>query len=353
MNEFELKSAAYYYYNLLNKNEQTIYRSLLQALLCADSTANLPFPTEQQVVKKIIQFILNDRPDIFWSKYRYEYHTRNNLVVSVLFKYRMQESEIDILKTKIINSYFFRELDYLITSKTTDFEKALITYEYIIKHADYDLLALSDFADSYDYAYNIDGVITKSKAVCAGYAKTFQYFMNRHNIYCTLVAGETSRGRHAWNLINLDGNYYYIDTTWGDPVFANNTQKQPDYISYDFFCITTEDLKKSHNVILDYSMPLCSATKYNYFNYFNMTSDYFSVNNVVSHVLSAYKKGSKEVTIKYTSRVAYLTAKRELFDNNEIFNVLAIAKQTAVNINSSRVSYSLHDDENIIKFKIR
>lgn len=350
---FELEKSAYYYFNMLNSNEKKIYNALFQALMKVAPSVSLPFSVKKETVEKTLQFVIYDRPDIFWFTGSYTMTSSNNLVKSVSFDYRMSKSEVDVLKNRLLNSVFFKRMDALILSKKTVFEKALVAYEYIIKNADYDRVAAEySSVRKYDYAYNIDGIIMNSKAVCAGYSKTFQYFMNRHRIYCTFVAGSTKRGRHAWNLINIAGSYYYIDTTWGDPVFANNSNKSSDYISYDFFCITTNDLKKSHAANIDYKMPLCTDTRCNYYRYFNLISDTFSVYDVVSRLISAYRNGKNEAEIKYSSNSEYFIAKRELFDNEKIFDVLSKAKQTVTKINDRQVNYSTNDDRNTIKIKL-
>lgn len=351
MIKFDLNKSAYYYYEFLNKTEREIYKTILQALINVKPNATLPFSVSKDIIEKTVKFIAYDRPDVFWFAGGYTMTLSNGLVKSVSFEYRMNKSEIEVTKNKLVNSRFFKELDKLIRSKNNAFEKALVAYECIIKHTDYDSAAAASSSDFYDYAYNIDGVILKSKAVCSGYSKAFQYFMNRHEIYCTFVAGNTNRGRHAWNLINLSG-YYYIDTTWGDPVFSNNTKRPSDYISYDFFCITTKDLKKSHGAIIDQKMPLCTDTRYNYYKYFNMISDSFSVNDVASRLVTAYRNGKNEAVIVYSSKQTYLLAKRELFENEKIFEALSKAKKTASRINERHVNYSTADDKNTIKIKL-
>lgn len=351
---FDLDKSAYYYYNLLNENEKLVYKEILKALLALKTSVNLSFNPPSDVVKKAYTFLINDRPDIFWLDLGYSLASRGGRVETVSFEYRMSASEIIEMKKRMVNSRFYRELDSLVLSKKSVFEKALVAYEYIIKHADYDLnAARSSGSGAYAYAYNVDGLILKSKGVCASYAKVFQYFMNKHGVYCTLVSGKTSRDRHAWNLINIGGSYYYIDTTWGDPVFADGSPKSADYISYDYFCITTDDMNRSHKAILDVKMPLCKDTKYNYYKYFNMISSVFSVENVVSSVLSAYRSGKKEAVIKYSSDSAYRTAVRELFDNNKIYDALSRARRTITGLSTTNVRYSLNEDSRMIKIRLQ
>ncbi|MCC8173514.1 MAG: hypothetical protein LIO65_03735 [Odoribacter sp.] len=268
MSGFELKKATYYYYGLLNENEKSLYRNIMSAMLQHIEAINLNGSFSKIQIGKVISFIDKDRPDIFWVDSGYTMTIKNGVIIKVTLKYTFSPSEKNNMIRNIENSKFYREINSVLSKKKSSFEKALAAYEYIITHTEYEERALRDNSTYYSYAYCLYGAILKSRAVCSGYSKTFQYFMSKHNVICTLVTGNTKRGRHAWNLINLYGSYYYIDTTWGDPIFSGNSIKQSDYVSYDYFCITTEDLRKSHNPILDEKMPLCTDTKYNYYRFF-------------------------------------------------------------------------------------
>ena len=350
---FQLDKVVYYYYDLLNGQEKIVYKDILNALLNVKSDVNLSFNAPRDVVKKIIKYVTNDRPDIFWYGEGCTLTLKNDLVEMITFDYRMSLSEVNAMKYRIVNSSFFRELDQLILSRTSDFDKALVAYEYIIKHTEYDCYATGNNSVKCEYAYNMDGVVIKNKAVCSGYSKVFQYFMNRHGIYCTLVTGKTVKGRHSWNLIKLYGSYYYIDVTWSDPVFKNGAPKSPDFVLYDYFCITTEELNKSHQVIFDNKMPPCVDTRCNYYRYYNMISTSFSIEDILSRIINAYRNGKQEAEIRYSSRQDYLIATRELFDNKKIFDVLSKAKRVIVTIDDREANFSRDEDVNIIKIKIR
>ena len=58
--------------------------------------------------------------------------------------------------------------------------------------------------------------LVNGRTVCAGYARAFQYIMQRLGIpcyYCTGYAGES----HAWNIVGMEDGYYNVDVTW-DPL---------------------------------------------------------------------------------------------------------------------------------------
>ena len=64
---------------------------------------------------------------------------------------------------------------------------------------------------SSDHDQNLAGVFWKKQAVCAGYARSVQYFLVRLGIPCIYVEGSTkgSTEGHAWNIVLLDGCLLY------------------------------------------------------------------------------------------------------------------------------------------------
>ena len=60
-----------------------------------------------------------------------------------------------------------------------------------------------------------------------------------------------STNNHIWNVVNINNNWYHIDLTWDDPV----TSSKKNIITYDYFLITTDELKNKndneHNFNID------------------------------------------------------------------------------------------------------
>ena len=77
------------------------------------------------------------------------------------------------------------------------------------------------------WAHSIVGVLDKNyyKAVCEGYAKSYQLLMNYFGVPNVYVVGSANGSisdtgelvLHAWNIVKMDnGKYYYSDVTWSD-----------------------------------------------------------------------------------------------------------------------------------------
>ena len=105
---------------------------------------------------------------------------------------------------------------------STDREKVKAVHDWLVKNVkyDYDNYAARTIPDS---SYGMAGPILHGKAVCQGYAETFEYFMDVLGIECEMVTGTANNGNgswtgHAWNKVKLDGNWLYLDVTWDDPV---------------------------------------------------------------------------------------------------------------------------------------
>lgn len=55
-------------------------------------------------------------------------------------------------------------------------------------------------------------VFCTDTTVCAGYSQAMQLLMNGAGIDCAIVTSE----EHEWNIIRLNGSWYYVDLTWDD-----------------------------------------------------------------------------------------------------------------------------------------
>lgn len=117
----------------------------------------------------------------------------------------------------------------------TDWQLALSVHDYIVLHVVYDLT----YAKKTGYAGLVDGT-----TVCNGYALLYMDVMNRLGIPCHMVICEdTGDGDgHAWNMIQLQGQWYHVDPTWDDP-----TPDTYGYVCHDHFLKTDEEFLYGEN----------------------------------------------------------------------------------------------------------
>ncbi len=104
----------------------------------------------------------------------------------------------------------------------TSREKVQAVHDWMVKNIayDYDNYVLRNIPRS---SYGVEGAILHGKAVCQGYAEAFSCFMDALGIECEMIRGTANNGNgiwagHAWNKVELDGVWYYIDVTWDDPL---------------------------------------------------------------------------------------------------------------------------------------
>ena len=149
----------------------------------------------------------------------------------------------------------------------SDYEKIREVHNWMVDNIEYDVDLEAD------EPYSISGALTEGKAVCEGYARGFKYIMDELNIPCVLVsgtgtnsAGETES--HAWNYVQLNGNWYAVDVTWDDPIvigngYVSNETRYTHFLkgSNTFFSSHEEDGYLSPNS-MKFTFPDLSAVDY-------------------------------------------------------------------------------------------
>ena len=184
----------------------------------------------------------------------------------------------------------------------TDYEKALYVFEKLITEVDY----VDDSADN----QNIISVFLNHETICQGYAYATQYLLEKLGISCTTVLGNVSDGPHAWNLVKLDGDYYYIDTTWGNSQYLSRQGEQKEaviskYIDYNYFGISTADIMQSHTADERISLPGCTATADNYYVHEGRYITEWNPETIGAIFAQAYQNGENMVQVKFASTDLY------------------------------------------------
>nr|WP_320027282.1 transglutaminase domain-containing protein [uncultured Acetobacterium sp.] len=243
-------------YAFLNENEKQAYAKVVQMLTDFDSEAKVSGISTEEI-EGVLSAVDYDHPEIFWAgEFSYYFDEDNQMVSKVMVEYPYNETEKDRRQAEIEAAY--QDYSTGIKNGMSEYEKVKYAYEYVIKNTVYE----EDLEDD----QNIYSVFGKKGSVCAGYSKAIQYLLKRTGIECSYVAGEAiGQGAHAWNIVRVDGEYYYLDATWGEFNVADNAEPEKS-IFYDYFCVTTKELLKSHQPdesLIKY--PEFTATAANYF----------------------------------------------------------------------------------------
>ncbi len=97
----------------------------------------------------------------------------------------------------------------------SDYEKARAIHEWVAKNVVYDYeYYRGDKATSWSSAEN---VLEHKLAVCGGFANLTQALLQAQGIPAVYVRGATGNVGHAWNAAYVDGDWIWIDSTWGRP----------------------------------------------------------------------------------------------------------------------------------------
>ncbi|MEH6938322.1 transglutaminase domain-containing protein [Bacillus sp. JJ664] len=141
----------------------------------------------------------------------------------------------------------------------TNFDKVKYIHDYVVNLAHYDYENYLNDTVPMD-SYSPYGILINKTGVCNGYALTMYFLLNYSGVKTEYVSGVVNGNGHAWNLVNLDGEYYYLDATWDDPP---REYYGKDVLSYDYFLVPGEVLARDHEWNMsDY--PSATSTKYNY-----------------------------------------------------------------------------------------
>lgn len=146
-----------------------------------------------------------------------------------------------------------RVVDELITSGMSDYEVVKTLHDYLVTHCDYDYRV--DIGNMPFISHQAEGALLKGTAVCSGYAKAYEAMLDAAGIPNETITGYAG-GYHAWNLVQVDGQWYHVDTTWDDP-----TTRGGDYIRYTYFLKSDKVMaSRSHR---DWeTVHACTSTKY-------------------------------------------------------------------------------------------
>lgn len=264
LNISETTTAERYAYATLTDEEKQLYDAIVNGVenlrykICPEDA----FTMEEW--SKIYGMVYNQEPRLFYMAPKIKvgklyYLTKDPDAIN-----QMQQS-IDATVNKILAEA---------SGKSSTADKLLVFHDYLVLNSTFEKLEESTGYNS--SIYNAFGSGADQGSIqCAGYAKAMQYLCDRAGIRCMVVTGEKSTGEsHAWNVVDVDGAWYNLDTTWDDPILTTPNIKNlrhnyflvPDKWIHNISHIHISQKKLSDGSYLTYfTPPACTETSQNYF----------------------------------------------------------------------------------------
>lgn len=233
--DYWTKMSSKYLYNRLSDEEKKLWDELNSICIeCAEGTEDCTFIETKNGCKfkddrsyqEFMEVYLENNPQFFFISNAYgatkrgEYYYPELGVYQEFWQGSVRKAAVDQFTAKInqwvadINKY------------PTVVEKEKRAVEIITCNTYYDLEAPLNQS-----AYSM---VVGGSTVCAGYTAAFTILMNAVGIDTVAVSGDAG-GAHAWNVSNIHGVWYVVDTTWIDQNDYASAEDQLDYLYWGYF----------------------------------------------------------------------------------------------------------------------
>ncbi len=303
-----------FYYDRLSQSKQKVYEEVYEAIVSFSEDAELS-TLDTDELNVVYQSVMGDHPEIYYCVgYTYRLRTVNDqpdlLRFSAKYSYTSEDKEV---YDKQIAAAAERILSGILPG-AGEYEIVKYFYETIILNTEYDTGARDD--------QNLLSVLLWNRSVCSGYAKAFEYLCHLKGIECAFVSGIGRGESHGWNLVKVNGAYYYVDATWGDPMTVYSVPEDAGgnepQIGYGYLLITKEELLRNHVINNVMDLPDCSATQDNYFNREGYLLTAFDPQAIREMFQRARDQGLSYVQIKAGSREVFDQLGAHLFDEEHL-----------------------------------
>ena len=314
-----------HYHDQLSADEQDVYSQVYTAIASRQTDFYVQAPNIE-CLDPIIDSVLNDHPEFFWLSGESAISgTSGPGSKHVVLSANVDLSLIDSQQA-LIDSEAGAYLS-MITSDMSDYDKVRIAYEFVVNNNDYVL-------DS-DQNQNIQSSMIYHQSVCSGYAREMQYLLNEAGIFCTYITGYVPGNNgapepHAWNLILIDGEYTFVDATWGDPYYGGEPAGDRPTISYSFLCMTSDEIARlGYQPDSGYSIPQVTSNTWDYYALNGWYVGTYDRNTARNVIFAQIDSGSEYVHLKFADEESYLTALDDIFNSDFTNEILQYKAETS------------------------
>ena len=177
----------------------------------------------------------------YLDSFTYRYYESNQQVRSVTF---VRKDPL-LFDYDAVNQKIAEILNATIYDGMSQWQMVLSIHDYLVSNCVYD--------ETYTYRAFYD-VVTRGTAVCSGYAETMVYLLREVGIPCRYISSESMN--HAWNLVQLNGEWYHLDSTWNDP-----TSDVHGRVLHSYFLLSDDAISDENHAHYGWDSPFeCTDT---------------------------------------------------------------------------------------------
>ena len=172
--------------------------------------------------------------------------TSANLPAQISLADKYADVDASAIAFGTIDNFQLREQTLRLTDEWSEPElKARAIYTWITHHVAYNTRQFHwrFFLHLFRVKETTEKVLKKDKSMCSGYSLLFTMMCHYCGISTMIISGygkteisqikkkpRLARGRHAWNLVEIDGKWQPVDCTWG----AGGCDKHIRHFQYQF-----------------------------------------------------------------------------------------------------------------------
>lgn len=246
-----------YYYNQLSKPLRAVYDALLGGFRALATSIRIAFVSET-VLSDIYLRLKLDEPLIFYvTGYRCRYMPGADHL-ELLPEYLFDKGRIQTHRQAV--QARLQRLVRPLAGKSPA-EQELAIHDFILQNVRYDKLKKP-------YSHEILGPLTQGVGVCEGIAKTVKALCDAAGLWCIVALCEANpekgiRYRHAWNIVQLGGQYYHLDATFDNSLQCGAAR-------YDYFNLDDSHIFRDHEPLV-LPAPACTDGRAFYYHSVSLT----------------------------------------------------------------------------------
>ena len=200
-------------YEGMNRAEETIDLSALGIRLEVIQSSIDPDCEGAQLLKRTFEAVINDHPELFfatgWWSYRASYSRPEGYYIASQLT---PQYDAELLARRDAFNSRVEEVLALAGGLEDPLEIALFFHDWLAANNAYSPYSEMDTTS----AHSAYGALVDGQSVCQGYALAYKLLLDRTGVECVTVTSDDLN--HMWNAVCLDGQWYYVDVTWDDPV---------------------------------------------------------------------------------------------------------------------------------------